>query len=600
MMRLDRQAPAGARGMPARMGALISALISALMPVPVLLPVLLAGALAAAGLAAWLAPDLAPDPPMLAGLTMGAAGWAAWATLRSRSLLRKASDQLDGLREGLWPAAPGLAQPDPPESIWLGHLAQLPRDAEFAHKDPRGSLWPTQAIRAASRMADDTWRWPEGALELQPLMQSMHRLVKRLCATSLAQAAQVQALRQQAHADPLTGLPHRRHFLSRLEPALTATEGPSKAGLLLLRMAELQGMNRRIGHEACDHVLQTLGETLRVYEERVDGCLAGRLNGTDFALWLPAGELALETGQAVLAVMFNLLQRIDPSAQLFGCALELDRPLALGPTLAAADQALARAELAPPFSIEATIVAETTHPSAGESEWRRALDFALTEGHVALGRYAVRAADGRLDHLDCPLRVQMTSGGAMQPAAQWLALASRSRLLPRFDEMAISLALQAIADDGIPRCVNVSLASLRSVGFISAVDELLRGHALAAGRLWLDLPERLLLSGGLAWRGPVRAWRAAGVRIGLEHAGEAVHLLARLVEPCLDYLRVDARFVVTVAQDGEARRFVQSLVGLARAMELKIYAEGVASSAVLQVLWELGFDGATGPAVMPG
>ena len=45
------------------------------------------------------------------------------------------------------------------------------------------------------------------------------------------------------------------------------------------------------------------------------------------------------------------------------------------------------------------------------------------------------------------------------------------------------------------------------------------------------------------------------------------------------------------------RRHAEGLLTLLRGMGLGVYAEGVIRADDLQVLWALGFDGATGPAV---
>lgn len=433
--------------------------------------------------------------------------------------------------------------------------------------------------------------------ELRPLARSTNRLVERLRQTFDVQAGQLDALRREAHADPLTGLAHRRHFLSRLEPELAAGGGPAHGGLLLLRLPDLEAMNRRIGHVTCDAALQAIGETLRTYEARVDGCFAGRLNGSDFALWLPAGNLVADTAQATMAALKPLLQPVDPASRLVAAAIHVHRPTTGSVALAAADEALARAELRPGYGVEVADAGAQVSGAIGEGDWQRGIEAALAGGRVALGRFAVRDAAGALLHLDCPLRVQLVPDGAMEPATRWLALAVRSRLTALVDERAVGLALGAIAADGVPRCVNLAQASLRSVGFVTAMSRLLERHAAQAGSLWLDLPETVLARPGGEWRDVVQPWRAAGVRVGLEHAGEQAAALGQLGGPSLDYLRVDARFVAGAGTEGDARRYLQGLVALARGMGLRVFAEGVRDGADLAALWPLGFDGATGPAV---
>jgi len=163
----------------------------------------------------------------------------------------------------------------------------------------------------------------------------------------------------------------------------------------------------------------------------------------------------------------------------------------------------------------------------------------------------------------------------------------------------VALALAAIAEDGLARCVNVAAQSVSSVGFVAAVARLLQQSPDAACRLWIDLPEQLALERPLLVRDVARRWRALGAMLGLEHAGEGLARIPRLIDLGLDCVRIDSRFVNGITGPGaaDARRHLQGLVRLVQAVGLQVTAEGVRDSADLEALWQLGFDAATGPAV---
>ncbi|MFN0185882.1 MAG: EAL domain-containing protein [Aquabacterium sp.] len=434
--------------------------------------------------------------------------------------------------------------------------------------------------------------------ELHSLAEALAKLGGRLQRSHDAQSQQLEHLRRLAHTDSLTGLAHRRHFLSRLAPEINAGDGPGAAGLLLVRVPELQALNRRIGHVACDDVLRSLAQALDAYSARVPGCFAGRLNGTDFALWLPAGGVAHDTAQAVLASQGKLLTALDSQARLVAAAVELIRPLTPGQALAVADEALARAEAQPGFGLVPALAGAAQAACArGEADWRRGIDQALTAGRVSLGSFAVCDAAGMLLHLDCPLRLRFEPDGPAEPAARWLALALRSRLTPRVDEQAVSLALEAIEVDGVGRCVNVAADSLLSMAFLAAMRRLQSAHAQAWTRLWIDLPARLVDEGDLGWVEIIRPWRAAGAKVGLEHAGDRLTALPSAADQALDYVRIDGRYVAGIAEDEQASRYAQAIVTWARALGLSVFAESVARPSDLAALWQFGFDGATGPAL---
>jgi len=480
-----------------------------------------------------------------------------------------------------------------------------------------GAAWRVRATRQAlaeavlhaSALADGRYlRMADPGLpELQPLASSMNLLVDRLQAVFDTQTAQLEVWRRQAHTDALTGLPVRRHFLAQFEQLLAGDAMPAQLGLLLLRVRDLQGMNRRIGHGSADQVLQAVAQTLENYPHRADGCFVGRLNGADFAMVLPVGGLAEETARALVQALRLPMISIDAAAGMSIGAVELRDAVTVQQALALADEALARAETAVAFSSacihdpgSATLVQRPATPY-GETMWHQRLALALEQGRVDLGSYPVCTADGRVLHLDCPMRVQLEPGGPYEPAARWLAQAARARLCAEVDEMAVKLALDAIEDDGQARCINIAAQSMGVSDFMAAISRRLEAAPQAATRLWIDLPETLALDRPALVQEASRRWRPLGVYIGLEHAGDGLARIHRLLDLGLDCVRIDARYLQGLADPTAAdmRRYLRGLVQLVQNVGLSITAEGVTREADLALLWSLGFDAATGPVVRP-
>lgn len=427
--------------------------------------------------------------------------------------------------------------------------------------------------------------------ELRRLTRSMNSLVRRLQALFEQQAAALDELRAQAHSDTVTGLPLRRHFLTLLDTALRA-ENHRGAGLVLVRLRGLDAMNRRLGHEATDRLLAALAQVLQSYPRHVKGALTGRLNGSDVALYLPASGLAAETANSLLEALRVALSRIDPQAELSIGAAELPQPCPAATALSLADGALARAE----HEGGCALALADGGPVLGEREWHARLSAALRGDGLRLAEYEVRDAHGSLLHLDCPMHLQLEPGGSHEPATRWLAMAVRCRLIGAADLAAVTLALQAIERDGVPRCVNVAAASLADDGFIAALGEQLRSAPNPAGGLWIDLAEGAALQTDRL-RQTAAEWRRLGVRVGLEHAGARLRELPRLHELGIDYVKLEGSFVQGAAQQPAVRELARGLVLLLHGMQLKVLAEGVTDAEDLQTLWLLGFDGATGPAL---
>jgi EAL domain-containing protein (putative c-di-GMP-specific phosphodiesterase class I)/GGDEF domain-containing protein len=430
--------------------------------------------------------------------------------------------------------------------------------------------------------------------ELARLAQAMNGMVGRVRQMFEAQAEQLEVLRRQAHCDVLTGMSHRKHFLAELESALTRDEGPARAGLVLLRLRDLAGLNQRLGRVAVDQALVAMGQAVKVYPDRVKGCLGGRLNGADFALWLPAPDVAADTAQALADALQASLAGLGPGIQVALGAVELARERPLSDWFGAADAALARAEARSGFVVE-TLAPPADEPIQGERAWHAQISAALAERRSRLLEFPLLDRQGQLLQLECPLQLKLESGGEFERAARWLPLAQRSRLTADVDVHAAALALEAIAADGRPRCVNVAPASLADGGFVARLRELVFQSPQAARKLSLDLAEgaalqhfELLLELG-------RQLRPLGVKLGLEHAGAGLAQVDRLYQAGLDYVKLDAAVVSGVAGDAARAAFVRGMVIMLRSLALKVYAEGVADAMDVQALWDCELDGVTGP-----
>jgi len=499
------------------------------------------------------------------------------------------SSQADWAHDALWAGTFSMAG-------WLGALGLL--SAALAALTVRRWRRPLDAAVAQAQALEER-RFvlaPEPAVpELRRLTRSMNSLVRRLEAVFEDQAARLEELRAQAHADALTGLNHRRRFVALLQAALGA-EGQRGAGLLLVRLRDLDAMNRRIGPDAADRLLCALAQVLQSYPRHVQAALAGRLNGSDFALYLPVAGIAEETARSLLEALRAALSTVDPEAQLAIGGAELPQPCSAQEALGLADAALVQAESAGPFALSVQPLPANAGAVPGEREWHARLLQALRPGHARLAEFEVRSAAGGLLHLDCPMYLQLLPDGPFEPAALWLAMAVRCRLVAALDLYALDLALAAIGRDGRPRCAKLAAASLATPGLIDTVAQRLADAGAAAAGLWIDIAEAAALQPQRLQQAASR-WRRLGVRVGLDQPGARLSELAQMHTLGLDYVKIDAALVQGVAERPPVRELAHGLAALLRGMQILVLAEGVEDPADLAALWALGFDGATGAAL---
>lgn len=434
--------------------------------------------------------------------------------------------------------------------------------------------------------------------ELRSMARAMNTMVERLNHMFAEEAARLEAVRREATQDSLTSLANRSHFMGRLDTALHSEDAARDGSLLMLRLADLAGINRKSGRETADLVLKQTAKAMQDLLTSFPGAVAARLNGADFALLAPDLDDAEPLAHLLLEALHNMAAAglIDPERQGHIAVGRYHHGDAVGNLLARIDAALATAETQ---GGQGWARAEETarQGAASNADWRKLLEGAVETQRLRLIEFPVAGNNGQLLHLECPLRLQASENGEWLAAGSFMPMASRLSMTTELDLAATRLALDRIAA-GLPAvAVNLSGESVFEPQFRERLLALLNHHKEHASHLWLEVSEIGAFQHFFAFREFCTALHPLGVRLGIEHFGRQFSEIGRLHDIGLDYLKVDSSFIRGIDQNAGNRAFLKGLCSIAHNIGLTVIAEGVQTAQELAALPDLGFDGATGPAV---
>ncbi len=120
------------------------------------------------------------------------------------------------------------------------------------------------------------------------------------------------------------------------------------------------------------------------------------------------------------------------------------------------------------------------------------------------------------------------------------------------------------------------------------------GRGLPPELLALEITESMLMEGGDEPESVLLELKRLGVQIMLDDFGTGHSSLGRLGDFPLDVVKVDRRFVRGLGQHGSREPIVTAIIAMARALDLRVIAEGVETDDEWESLVALGCEAAQG------
>ena len=142
--------------------------------------------------------------------------------------------------------------------------------------------------------------------------------------------------------------------------------------------------------------------------------------------------------------------------------------------------------------------------------------------------------------------------------------------------------------------VNVSLAQLQRPDFVDQVKDALEPVDRAGERIDLEITESMLMEDINGTIDKLKAMQSLGLHIALDDFGTGYSSLSYLARLPINSLKIDRSFVMQMSKGPEQMAIVAAVVSLARALNLKVVAEGVETEEQANLLRLLRCDEAQG------
>jgi diguanylate cyclase (GGDEF)-like protein/PAS domain S-box-containing protein len=485
----------------------------------------------------------------------------------------------------------------PREFMPLGEAQAM--DEWFAARAAHAEGFREQVHRSLTKSGRVIWQSVTGV----PVFDAAGRLTgyRGTGADITARKQAEERIQYLANRDALTGLPNRVLLADRANQAiLQAARTRGSLALLFLDLDRFNLVNDSLGHAAGDALLRAVAERLGGVLRR-DDTLA-RLGGDEFVLlwnglkdYAEAAALA-QRALAILARPFTIEGRTLGVTASIGVSVYPGDGRDFGELLKNADAATHHAKETGRNSFR-FFSPELNARAVARLGMENDLRHALARNELVLHwQPVISSRTGAITGAEALVRWQHPDGTLRMPDS-FIPVAEECGLIRPLGQWTMERALaQAGAwrrqhGDDLCFALNVSAHELaQGQSYVTMLEEALMANQLPGRSIELEVTERVLMSQLEENVKTLRQIGALGVRVAIDDFGTGYSSLAYLRQLPIDKLKIDRSFLSELDAHPHDAAIVQAIAAMAKALGLRVAAEGVESEAQLTRLRALGCD----------
>lgn len=400
-----------------------------------------------------------------------------------------------------------------------------------------------------------------------------------------------------ADHDVTTGVLNRRAFERWIEGV--HFDPQAAKAVMVFDLDNFKEVNDELGHMAGDHVLKAFVRNL--VGSFGQDALVVRWGGDEFVVVVSIDGFVEAGAVTLLRASFARLQ----SVVRFGDTdidIRCSGGAAVWPTdsrdfhevLQLADLALYKAKARGKSRLQFydTDILSERHKVLA---LRERLRSALRGGELSLHwQPQVDTERGYVPSAEALIRWTDAETGRIIPPSEFIPAAEASDLIIEIDNFVIEEAVRTAARWATlwryPPivAVNVSAMHFQRREFVSQVRDILRRHNLSPDRLELEITEGVILGNNIEVTRNLKGLETLGVHIALDDFGTGYSNIAYLAQLKPDRLKIDQTFIAKLAGNPQMESLVSAIIGIGKAIDCEVVAEGVEDEWQLDQVRRLG------------
>jgi diguanylate cyclase (GGDEF)-like protein/PAS domain S-box-containing protein len=415
---------------------------------------------------------------------------------------------------------------------------------------------------------------------------------------SSAQIAQDTKLKKLALYDALTNLPNRRLLLDKIQQTIIESEAIQRQfALLIVDLDNFKYVNDYYGHQSGDELLKFFASCINSLSSQFR--VRGRLAGDEFLLAVDIDsdytlDDAIKETKSAFDVVPNILGHSIRYSCSVGACLYPQHAQNLADMLKFADLSLYKAKETPGFSFK-TFEHQYWDAALSQIKLTEDIKRGLNE-HEFVPFYQPKfdTKSLKIHGFEALARWRHKDKGILAPA-HFINIANRTKLDSEISLQILEKVCQFIASSSLPATltisVNISPDLLVKPDFVDKICEQLERNRIDATQLEIEITENSSITQSDVAFASLTQIRALGIKVAIDDFGTGYASLGHLKKLPIDILKIDKLFIQELIEGSSVENtLVSSIVQMAKALNLKVVAEGVEHASQLSALKRLQCD----------
>ncbi|MFP7472938.1 EAL domain-containing protein [Niallia taxi] len=399
-----------------------------------------------------------------------------------------------------------------------------------------------------------------------------------------------------AYHDELTGLLNRRGIYKQVDEQIN--QGTSFA-TILIDVDMFKDINDHLGHAAGDSLLKLI--TMRLQKTIKGKGVIGRLGGDEFLICLTEIKNSAEVKRLIKDIQTEMKQPF----QIEGGQKDITLSIGISyypndgnncdALIKHADMAMYAAKKAGRNNYseyEASLEKDMLSKITMNEELKNAIEEQQFELYYQ-PKHSIK--DEKIVGVEALIRWHHPQQGFVSPG-DFIPIAEETNLIIPLGNWIIRRALSQFREWGIrfpmdfQLSINISPKQFIAENFIPVLLDSIEEFSVPPEQIDLEITESLAIENTELTREKINLLKGIGFKITMDDFGTGYTSLTYLSKFPLDRIKIDQSFIKDIPSNKNHAAIVQSLVSVAKNLDIKVTAEGVETKQQLQVLQDWDCD----------